>query len=151
MWNNNYSEAAVDVLCILKYTNKTDVKKIPKNFINFLKQHSADNYTSTINENTSFSEMNFKKETKDLLGIIYRNWWASPDEKKEIYNQISKIKIQEEQKAKELYSYENLFKTNEKTTNIEPSKESINTSLVINEENLFKKIINKIKKFFNKE
>ena len=36
MFNNEYGEAAVEVLDILDNTNKTDVDKIPSNFIKFL-------------------------------------------------------------------------------------------------------------------
>ena len=44
MFNNEYGEAAVEVLDILDNTNKTDVDKIPSNFIKFLVDNASEDY-----------------------------------------------------------------------------------------------------------
>ena len=153
MWNNTYSEAAVEVLDILKYTNENDVNKIPKKFIEFLSQNCSKNYISTIDKNKTISEMNLKQETKDLLGIIYRNWWTTQEEKAEIYKKISEMRAEEQEKAKEIYSYDNLFKT--KNNEIESpkveSKQIENMPLIKYKKSLFKSILEKLKNFFRKE
>jgi len=142
MLDRAYCEAAVEVLDILDYTEEDDVKKIPKKFIDFLIKCSAKDYVSTVDNRKDIEEMNLRNETKEFLGIIYRNWWATEEEKKEIYEAIATTKRKEQERLKELYSYDKLFKK----TNIKESN-SKDIVAVKQEKSFFKKIINKIKSF----
>ena len=88
--NAQYSEAAVEVLDILNYTRKADVDKIPKNFIEFLREQSSKTYKSSIDHSKPLKEANLKSKTKALLGLIYLNYWSNDDEKREF-----KLKLKE--------------------------------------------------------
>ena len=75
-----YSEAAVEVLDILNYTDKEDVKKIPQSFINFLTEIANKNYKANFNHNGPISGLNLRKQTRELLGFIYITWWCNRSE-----------------------------------------------------------------------
>ena len=68
-----YSEAAVEVLDILNYTNQEDVRKIPQSFIKFLTEIANKNYKANFNHNGPISGLNLRKQTRELLGFIYIN------------------------------------------------------------------------------
>ena len=76
-----YSEAAVEVLDILNYTNKEDVKKIPQSFIKFLIEIANKNYKANFNHNVPIRGLNLRKQTRELLGFIYITWWCNDKEK----------------------------------------------------------------------
>ena len=81
MFSNEYGEAAVEVLDILDNTNKTDVDKIPSNFIKFLVDNASEDYKANLNHSKLICEMNLKEETKEILGVIYINWWCDKKDK----------------------------------------------------------------------
>lgn len=140
-----YSEAATEVLEILDNTNKEDIEKIPKQFIDFLKQNSSKNYKPNIDYSKPIEEMNLKKKTIDILAIICSKYWCDDLNKIEFDNMLEwNEKIQKE-KLNEKYDSSNMFnrKTNSNT------EEQL---IVINKENLITKIINIIKnKLANKK
>ena len=56
-----YSEAAVEVLDILNYTNIEDVNKIPQSFIKFLTDISNKRYKANLNHHQPIKRIEFKK------------------------------------------------------------------------------------------
>ena len=52
-----YSEAAVEVLDILKHTRKEDVNKIPKKFIEFLENNKSKTYIANLDHTKTIKEM----------------------------------------------------------------------------------------------
>ena len=74
MFSNEYGEAAVEVLDILDNTNKSDVDKIPSNFIKFLVEIASEDYKVNLDHSKKIYEMNLKEKTKEILGVIYINW-----------------------------------------------------------------------------
>lgn len=133
-----YSEAATEVLEILYNTNKEDLEKIPKQFINFLKQVSSKNYKPNIDYSKSIEEMNLKKKTIDILSIICSKYWCDGMTKIEFTNMIEWNEKIELQKLNEKYNTNNIFKK-KINSNIEEKL------IVVNKENFITQIINKIK------
>ena len=89
MFSNEYGEAAVEVLDILDNTNKADVDKIPKNFIKFLVDNASEDYKVNLDHSKLISEMNLKEKTKEILGVIYINWWCDKKDKENYTKQIN--------------------------------------------------------------
>ncbi len=137
-----YSEAAVEVLDILNYTNKQDVERIPQSFINFLNNISAPNYKVKFNHELPISGLNLKEQTKELLGFIYITWWCN-DEEREEYKKL--INAQNEIIA--TYDVNDIFKN--RKTQEHTVIQNENTSMIeYKEETLLKKLFNKILHFF---
>ena len=138
-----YSEAAVEVLDILNHTQIEDVKKIPQSFIEYLMDIANRNYKVNFDHSKTISELNLKQKTKELLGFIYITWWANSEEQEKIKKQIHNKKIKEEQII-DNSNLNDVFK-NKKEEKIAKTEETTpNSMIVYKEENIFKKIINKI-------
>lgn len=142
MIETRYSEAAVEVLDILSYTNKQDVEKIPKSFISFLNNISDKNYIVKFNHELPISGFNLKEQTKELLGFIYITWWCNETERE----QYKKL-INAQNEITTTYDVNDIFK-NRKTQENTMTK-SENTSLIeYKQETLLKRIFNKILNLF---
>lgn len=147
-----YSEAAVEVLDILNYTNQEDVRKIPQSFIKFLTKIANKNYKANFNHNGPISGLNLRKQTRELLGFIYITWWCNDKDRNNYKNIIHSNNSKTEKTEKmDQYDIDDIFKnkkevkTNAVTENIAEKETSI---IEYKEESLFKKFLNKILSFF---
>ena len=57
MVNTKYSEAAVDVLDILEHMEEEDQKKVPKKFIEILKENASKEYVCNLDYSKRLVEM----------------------------------------------------------------------------------------------
>lgn len=152
MIGTKYSEAAVEVLEILNYTDKEDVKKIPQSFMNFLTEIANKNYKANFNHNGPISGLNLRKQTRELLGFIYITWWCDEKDRNKFKSviQSDNSKIEKTEKM-ENYNIDDIFKNKKelKSNVITQDIAKEETSMIeYKEENIFKKIINKILSFF---
>ena len=100
--SNNYPKAYKEVTEILKYLPEEDVKIIPQKIIDTLniKKDLAHNFS--IDFSKKIEEQNLLKETKAILAIFYRDYWATPEEREIILakQRYELQKIEEEKRAK---------------------------------------------------
>lgn len=139
-----YEEAFAEVDEILKIMPIDLLSKIPVQFRRIISENKAQNYKVDIQE--PLDEEKLKEETVVILGLIYRDFLASPEEREELQAQDAEElrKIEEEMQQK--YDMENIFKKRKVSRNDEFS-----TDLVLYEEQGFlKKLFNLIKGLFNK-
>ena len=142
-----YSEAAVEVLEILKHTREEDVKKIPKKFIEFLEKNKSKTYIPTLDYTKTISEMKLKSKTQALLGVIYLKYWANEEERLAFEKRVKENEIKYQEKLRQKYNIDNLF--NNKKTAVYPENIKEETQLqVLQKETLLQRIINKIKSIF---
>ena len=109
MSNNEYSEAAVEVLDILSYTDEEAVKKIPQSFIKFLTEISNKSYKVNFNHEYPVDGFNLRRQTRELLGFIYITWWCNESERIK-YKNIIHEKQAEKVEVNEKYDVNNIFK-----------------------------------------
>ena len=139
-----YEEAFAEVDEILKIMPIDLLSKIPVQFRKIISENKAKNYKVDIQE--PLNEEKLKEETVVILGLIYRDFLASPEEREELQVQDAEEvrKIEEEMQQK--YDMENIFKKRKASRNDEFS-----TDLVLYEQQGFlKKLFNLIKGLFNK-
>ena len=148
MLNSEYSEAISETLDILNHTDIEYVKKIPNEFIEFLKENSSKEYVPKLDHSLPMYEMNIKEETKNLLGTIYRNWWCSKEEKEKYEKIIQENYIKEQEELKNNYNAKEMFK--KRTENINNNSTNNAVTIVNKKESILKNIINKIKTFFKR-
>ena len=137
-----YGEAAIEVLDILKHTRKSDVEKISKEFIDFLKEISSETYKPELDHTKPIKEMGLQQKTQDILGIIYFKYWANEQEKKEFIAKLNKNEKKYQEEINRKYNVD-VFAT--KTKHVEEVQIA-----VIQKENFIQKIINKIKNIFRR-
>ena len=148
MFSNEYGEAAVEVLDILDNTNKADVDKIPKNFIKFLVDNASEDYKVNLDHSKLISEMNLKEKTKEILGVIYINWWCDKKDKENYMKQIKELEIKRQEEIREKYNPNKIFENKNKIK--EHTVQNKKATMVEYKESILKKIWNKILSFFNK-
>ena len=140
---DNYPKAYREVYKILKYVPKEDFEKIPKDLVETIKKNMDKSYAYEVDEYIEFEQQQMLRETKAILSVIYRDYWASEEQKERIL-QKEKYDIQkEEEKKKEQYNYDNLFKRREQVQ--EQAQE-----LIIYEDSWYTKFVNFIKKILGK-
>lgn len=153
MVSKELAEAAVEINVILENTSPEIVNKIPKKFINFLKEISSKTYTFKYDNSKSLEEQDIKPKTKGLIALIYKDYLCDPLEKQDYINYILQVKEEIEQRKREKYNPDNIFKNNRidniaKTNN---KKLSVENQIVEYKENILKRILNKILKIFHKK
>ncbi len=112
MVSQSYSEAATEVLEILKFTNKEDVAKIPKKFLEFLKSCSSKTYKIKFDCRKPISKLDLKPKTHAILGIIYLKYWATADEQKSFRKKLYLNELKHRKEQLEKYNPDNIFKKN---------------------------------------
>lgn len=142
MLDNRYKSAFKEVSEILKYMDEELVNKIPTKFITFLQENMSKEYDFKINENIALEEQNISREAENILALLYRNYWATKEEKQEF------ARLDEQERKSNDEKLQKIFKN---TINEFDKEENKDTQIVnVNNDNFFKKIINKLKKFFRK-
>lgn len=153
MFKEEYGQAAVEVLDILDNTNKKDLEKIPKSFIQFLVDNSPLDYEVNLDHSKKISEMNLNQKTQELLGYIYIKWWCDDEEKAKYVQEIRRLEQERQEKIRKKYNPDNIFDSR-KNNKIDNAEEKTNVSetfeIVKYKENIFTRIINKIKSFFKR-
>jgi len=150
-----YANAYTEVLDILKHISKEDYEKIPKSKIKVFEENSNKNYNFTYDENKTLDEQNVSEITKVIIAILFRDYWATKEQRYIIIKKQQEIK---DQKQKELMAK---FEQNKNISEKDLKKVNVASDLDIDidyargtnletykEENIFKRIISKIREIF---
>ena len=149
-----YKEAFTEVNEIIKMMPEELTNKIPSKFKEMIEDERDKEYTPNIEE--PLEKQKLKNETIIILGLIYRDFLCSPEEKRRLQEKDAR-ELQEVQKAieeeiREKYNPDDIFKKRNQN-NIEESinKEENTSMVVVREEKWYQKIFNLIKKLFWKK
>lgn len=155
MVTKEFAEASAEINEILKYLPKEEVEKIPSKLREFFKEVSSKDYVTNINPNMPLDKQQIKEKTKDIIALIYRNYWCSEEERKELDQKLIENDKKFEEELREKYNPDNIFKNNVTTTKKEESevKEAkIEQSLVPQETGKwYQRFLDMVKKWFKKK
>ena len=141
-----YANAYSEVLGILKFISKEDYEKIPESKIELFKINSNKEYNFVYNPEKTLEEQNVSKRAKAIIGLLFRDYWATEVQREKILNKQKNDRLILEEEKKSLYDVENIFKKRN-TSNEEQVKEEV-TEMTIYKESLLTKLLNKIKCLF---
>ena len=147
-----YREAFEEIYEIFSLMPKELLDKIPTKFYEMIKEERDTSYFSNIQE--TLEKQKLKNETIIILGLIYRDFLCSPDEKKRLQEKDAK-EFQEVEKAleeeiREKYNPNDIFKNRNKTIS-ETTQASEDTRItVVQEEKWYQKLFNLIKNLFDR-
>ncbi len=146
-----YKKAYKEVTEILRYIPKEEFDKIPPYIITNMNKEKDNDYNYQITHFDDFENQEMLTETKTILAVLYRDYWATDYQRERIIaKEKYDINLLEEQKKQE-YKTEDLFKNRRKTENINENTEVEEKALVeIKKQNFFVKLILKIKKIITK-
>ena len=142
---NNYSKAYKELDEIFKYLPEEEFNKIPAELINKIKREKDDQYKYEVTHIEDFRNQEMLKESRAILAVLYRDYWASDEERKEILEQERKEFLEKEEKKKENQNFNSMF------NNRNVIEQDVSQAVVQYKESLFKKIINKIAKWFGRK
>lgn len=153
MVNERYSIAIAETLHYLKGINQEDINKIPNKFMLFLEENAADNYSCDFDYNKPLKELNLTNETKGLIAMICLNYWCETEEQKNKFSNHLNINEQKYQEVlKSMYNIDDIFKKRDISNNEKITSENINKLPVeVKNQNIFRRLLKYIKKFFNKK
>ena len=141
-----YRNAMAEVIEYLKGIRKEDVDKIPNKLITFLKENASKNYKCEFDYNRPMKEQKLLDETKGIISMICLNYWCETNEQKQNFiKKLNENEIKYQEELTKIYNTENLFKKKEIFLNSEEADQ--NVAMIKYKENIFQKIINKIKKY----
>lgn len=152
MVSTKYSEAIVEILDILQYSDDYIVERIPKKLIEFWKKNKSTIYKPNLDHSKPINEMNLKDKTKSLITMIYLNYLCNETQKKNIQLILKNNEEKYQKELREKYNPDNIFDHNQKERFVE-EKKVITDEIAVDKykESILKKIINKILKIFHKK
>ena len=109
MVNVEYANAYSEVLEILKFISKEDYNKIPANKIELFKLNSNKEYKFTYSPNKTLDEQNVSKRAKAIIGILFRDYWATEVQRDKIIRKQKNDRLTLDEQKKSLYGIENIF------------------------------------------
>lgn len=147
--NNINSEIYVDISVIISMMPTKMKSKISNSFINFIENNKSNNYVSNINPKIPLKQQNIRKETKEMLGIIYRDYLCNDEERINLLQEEKRELTKLEAEKREIYNPDNIFKKNNLKENNEENSIKNEVSIVEYKESIIKRIITKIKNLFH--
>lgn len=139
-------KAFSEIIEILNHTDKKVVEKIPESFIKFLFENMDKEYKVEINFFNENWDDTILEETKAILALIYRDYIASAEERKDLLIEEKREREKQEMELREKYNPDNLFKN--KHSEI-PNEFKENTQLIaIQQYPWYKRLYQKILAIF---
>ena len=143
--NRAYKEAFAEVDEILKIMPIELLTKIPTKFRSIISENKANDYVIEIQE--PLDEEKLKEETIVILGLIYRDFLASPEEREELQLKDAEELKRIEEEMQQQYDIQNIFNKRKNKEN-----ENVSTELTIYKEPGFlQKLFNLVKRIFTKK
>ena len=145
---NEFFSLACETLCVLEYCDKSFVNRIPVKILNKLRSIESNSSTKNIKiyENKKIDEQDISEDTKNFIALLYYNYVANVEERKDIL----KIWIKNDNIINEEINTIKVFETKNDFNEPKKIKENgdDNTEMVVYKENMFKKLLIKIKHLF---
>ncbi len=149
MVNVRLSEAITEILEILKNVDNELIEKLPQKFKDFLQENKSETYNPQFDYMKDLKDLKLKEETKNLLGIMYMNYWSEPEERKEYEKLLNENQIKYNLEIKQKYNPDNLFKKQMSNKGVSAEEKiTKDAQLIKYNESLFRKIWNKILSIF---
>ena len=148
-------QAFTEVNMFIKAISENKKSKIPKKLRNLFEEKSDSKFEKHYNINQPLYTQGITREALSIIALLHINYWCENEqEKNEIWKLLKLNEQKNEEEKKKKYSIENMFNSrNTKEVidiNSKLEAEQNKTDVIVYKENIFVKIINKIKYLFRK-
>lgn len=146
--NENTMKVYSEVYQVLNVLGNEYISRLPKSLYNMLEEKRDITYNPQYNMEITLNRQNINKESLNILALMHYNYWCNnQDEKNELQNILKNNEELHEENLRKKYNPEDLFKNKKNNyTNVDAVN---NTAIIEYKENVFRRIINKIKNIFN--
>lgn len=148
---NTTNQAFSETYDVINHMSKEMQEKIPKSFINLIKENRDLDYKVNIDYSKDIKEQ-LLKETKTILSLVYRDYLCSSEKRKELLAlDIEEIR-REEKSSQEKYKIDYDSRKKEKLQDVEElkNKEQETLPIKVEKDKWYIKIINFIKKILKR-
>lgn len=135
-----YQNSCTELTEILKTLSEEDLNKIPKSIIESIYNNRNTNYEFMYSKYKTLEEQNVSIVTKQMIIILFKNYFANEKQKQWILNQEKIALKNSEEKKKERYDVNNIFKNTDKN-------EELKLELIYNNSEKSEQLIDKILDF----
>ena len=150
MLSVNTRQAYTEIDNFIELLDEYNRNKVPKKLREYFKKEKDNTYTKIIDPNIPIKEQNLKEETLALIAMLNLLYWCEDEEEKQrLKNIYSDNEIKHQQKLREMYNPDDVFKT--KNTEVKNELNNTNDELAVIEykESFLNRVISKIKRFLN--
>ena len=144
---NNRKNAYTEVYTILQELNEEEYNKIPPEVIKTIEANRNEEYEYELDDELELKEQLMLPETKAILFNLFRDYLATPEQKAKIIRMQNEARQKNELKKQQMYNTD-VFANIQKEDTVQLNSEK--TQIVKYKENIFKRILNKIKRFFSR-
>ena len=113
---NEYAIAYSEVLEILKHIPIEYYNKIPKEKLRLFEANADKEHGFKYDIDKTLEEQNVSNIAKGIIIILFRDYWATETQKNKIITKQKQDMIKLEEKKKEKYNPNNIFKTNDENS-----------------------------------
>lgn len=140
-----YANAYAEILEILKHISEEDYNKIPKKKIRVFEEFATKDYEFTYDPRKTLDEQNVSSITRYIIAILFRDYWATEKQRRIILDNEKLDKVNSEREKREKYDPNKIFENTKKDTQDETEEVLENHLVLEREENIFSKIIKRLK------
>ena len=139
MTNLDYKKSCTEVITILNNMPIEAFKKIPIELINAFEENKSDDYIFFLDYSKDLKDQEISPFTLAILNNLYRDYLETEEQRKRILEKEKYDLDILEQKKREKYNPDDIFKKN-KNTNVEILENNTNTALIEYKESFFIKL-----------
>ena len=151
---NNRKNAYTEVYTILQDLNEEEYNKIPPEVIETLDANRNKEYEYFLDNELELKDQPMLPETKAILFNLFRDYLATPEQRTKIIKMQNEARQKNELKKQQMYNTDVFAnKSINKTTKLNENELKTNNNekqILEYKENIFKRILNKIKSLFMK-
>lgn len=140
---NNRRNAYTEVNVVLQQLEEEEYNKIPVEVVEAIRENMNEEYKFKLDDELELKEQKLLPETKAILFNLFRDYLATPEQRKKIIKMQNDERQKNELKKQQKYSAD-IFKNRSKVSTYEEKQ-------INNEEKIFHKIIDKVKNKFTKK
>ena len=147
---DNRKKAYTEVYKILQKLNEEEYNKIPPEIIKSIKINREEKYNYELDSTLTLKEQTMLPETKAILFNIFRDYLATPEQKSKIIITQNQKRLENELRKQKIYNSD-IFANKQKDNVVQNNSTNKSMQIIEKEENILKKIINKIRTLFMKK
>ena len=144
---SNRKNAYVEVYTILQELDKEEYSKIPPEVIETIEANGNEEYEYELDDELELKDQPMLPETKAILFNLFRDYLATSEQRAKIRRMQNEARQKNELKKQQMYNSD-IFVNKSKENLTENNNETM--QIVEYKENIFRRILNKIKSLFMK-
>lgn len=144
---SNRKNAYAEVYTILQELNEEEYNKIPPEVIKTIEANRNEEYEYELDDELELKDQPMLPETKAILFNLFRDYLATSEQRAKIRRMQNEARQKNELKKQQMYNSD-IFVNKSKENLTENNNETM--QIVEYKENIFRRILNKIKSLFMK-